>query len=226
MTRRASGPCVNPSTSCRNGLKKRQIQDFKSRTDIEGGNSDSEKHLALESTLRFSSESTLASSYVEMVNHFSSQTLTPPLKDYWQKHDNVKIEESKEGIAQQPEIRSGTPKEEVKLEDDVYFSSLAVPVQKRRRLKLEVVVPTLDLLRRQTTRVGADDDYVQKMRKMKNVGLLSCPHLVRSLFNSYSIILSVRVSSVHRTLYHTFLVLIFYVLVETPLSRLLDKPLR
>lgn len=126
--------------------------------------------MALESTLRFSSESTLASSYVEMVNHFSSQTLTPSLKDYWQKHDNVKIEESKEGISQQSEISSATPT--VKLEDGAYSSSLAVPLQKRRRLQLEVVVPTLDLLRRQTSREKTDDNYVQVLKKMKNVGLL------------------------------------------------------
>jgi len=64
-----------------------------------------------------------------MVNHFPNQTLTPLLKDYWQKHDNVKIEESKEGIT---EINPATPKEKVKLrvEDGVYSSSLAVPLQK------------------------------------------------------------------------------------------------
>jgi hypothetical protein len=105
-----------------------------------------------------------------MVTHFSSQTLTPLLKDYWQKHDNVKIEESKEGISQQSEISSATPT--VKLEDGAYSSSLAVPLQKRRRLQLEVVVPTLDLLRRQTSREKTDDNYVQVLKKMKNVGLL------------------------------------------------------
>lgn len=107
-----------------------------------------------------------------MVNHFPSQTLTLSLKDYWQKHDNVKIEDSKEGIAQHPEIGSAAPEEKVKLEDGVYSSSLSVPLQKRRRLQLEVVVPTLDLLRRQTTREMTDDDYVQTLKKMKNVSSL------------------------------------------------------
>jgi hypothetical protein len=83
----------------------------------------------------------------------------------------VKIEDSKEGITwQHLEISSVAPEEKVKLEDGVYSSSLAVPLQKRRRLQVEVVVPTLALLRRQTTREMTDNDYVQTLKKMKNVG--------------------------------------------------------
>jgi len=104
-----------------------------------------------------------------MVSHFTNLNAVSNTR---QKHDNVKLEDSKEGIAWYPESSSTTPEEKVKLEDGVYSSSLAVPLQKGRRLKVEVVVPTLDLLRRQTTREAGGDDYVKILKKMKNVGAL------------------------------------------------------
>lgn len=168
---------LTPPQKLSKWAEKGQVQDFEGKTDI-GGGKHLENRLVLEPTLRFLSESTLVSTCVkwDMVNHFPSHTLTPSLNDYWQKNDNVKIEESKEGIAQHPEISSATSTKKVKLEDDV-SSSLAVPLQKRRRLQLEVVVPTLDLLRRQTSREKPGDDYVQMLKKMKNVGSLHIPFL-------------------------------------------------
>jgi hypothetical protein len=88
-----------------------------------------------------------------------------------QKHNDVE-DESKGRLDLKINLES--LEEKVKLEDFsdvVYSSTLSGPPQKRRRLQLEVVVPTLDLVmkRRASEMTG---DYVKTLQKMKNVSSL------------------------------------------------------
>ncbi|KIM42723.1 hypothetical protein M413DRAFT_444394 [Hebeloma cylindrosporum] len=131
-------------TSEQPSLNDASLKDSDAKADVI-----KDRELALESKLRFSSESTLASS---CVNH-----------EWDMKHDNVKIEVSKGWIAQHAEISSIAVEENVKIEDVAYSSSLAAPVQKRRRLQIEVVVPTLDLLQRRIK-----NQQTLKLKKMQN----------------------------------------------------------